>query len=115
VTTAAFGEPGTYGLRLSVNDGASTMTDDLIVTVTGAAAPPRIEAVEYLTGSPATVEIRFSGEPGTYLVQSRDAVDLGAWQTRTEATIPAGGGSQRVAVPIPPGQAAGFYRLSRGP
>ena len=43
-TSARFGAAGTYVLRLTVSDGAATVSDDVTITVTAVNARPRVSA-----------------------------------------------------------------------
>ena len=43
-TSASFGAPGTYVLRLTANDGAATVSDDVTITVTAVNSRPRVSA-----------------------------------------------------------------------
>lgn len=79
VTTATFSAPGTYVLRLTADDGALTGSDDVTVTVSGAATGTGLTGQYYndtgnrsyfttlrLTRTDATVDFNWaSGSPGT--------------------------------------------------
>ena len=71
-TTAGFSTAGAYVLRLSASDGASSVSDDMAVTVNGQVQPP--------SGTSSVLQIRFTAVAGqTYTVQYRDSLSAGGW------------------------------------
>jgi len=80
-TTAGFSTAGTYVLRLTAADGASSVSDDLAVAVNGQVQPPlRIDSVDWSSGTPSVLQIRFTAVAGqTYTVQYRDSLSAGGW------------------------------------
>jgi hypothetical protein len=79
-TTASFSTAGTYALRLTASDGASSVSDDLTVTVNDEAQPLRIESVVWSEGASSVLHIRFTAVAGrSYTVQCRDAFFNGSW------------------------------------
>ncbi|RME93586.1 MAG: hypothetical protein D6766_07915, partial [Verrucomicrobia bacterium] len=114
VTSAVFPEPGVYRLRLTANDGAHVVSDELLVTVEALAVPLRITAFEFEPPGPAGPRLRFTVE-GPAGVQARlltsTNVVQGEW--RLLGTIKLDAGETSVAMP-PPGPAdepARFFRL----
>ena len=86
VTTASFSTAGTYVLRLSVNDGASSASDDVTVTANGQTQPPlAIDSVVWSGGAPGVLHLQFIAVVGqTYTVQFRDSLTVGGWLKLTD-------------------------------
>jgi hypothetical protein len=79
-TTASFSTAGTYALRLTASDGASSVSDDLTVTVNAEAQPLRIESVVWSEGASSVLHIRFTAVAGqSYTVQCRDTLFNATW------------------------------------
>jgi hypothetical protein len=79
-TTASFSTNGTYVLRLTANDGAVSVSDDLVVTVWPSNQPLRVESVVWSAGQPPILSIRFTAVAGlSYTIQYRDSLTAGAW------------------------------------
>jgi len=99
-TTAGFSTAGAYVLRLTANDGASSVSDDLAVTVNGQVqAPLRIDSVDWSSGTSEVLQIRFTAVAGqTYTVQYRDSLSAGGWLKLTDIQKPV---TQTVEVPDP--------------
>jgi hypothetical protein len=115
VTTAAFDQPGAYVLRLSASDGASAVEDEIAVTVKPATAPPQIGAVELRPGPSPTLQLQITASPGTWLLQSRESLGTGTWQTQAELTIPPGGNALTTSAPVLLDRVAVFYRVAAKP
>jgi len=94
-TDAVFSAAGTYVLQFAVNDGASTGTDELTVTVSPGTAEPPVVTV---TGG-ANPVLRFTTQAArSYSVLARERLDTGAWFKVLD--VPAGAGGQMVEVPL---------------
>lgn len=111
VTTATFSEAGDYALRLTVNDGASAASAETTVKVTDPIAV-QIVSAELISAPNVAFRIRFTAPAGKLcVVEYRDSLTEGAWQTLTE--VQAG----RVAGPLESEDAfagdrrARFYRV----
>ena len=105
LTTANFNAPGTYVLRLTVNDGAFSASDDVAVNVVGD-VPPSVSLV-LAPGNPA---LRFTTQAGvSYTVQARADLVAGAWITVQQ--VAAGAGGQVVDVPLGSDGGQKFYRV----
>jgi hypothetical protein len=115
VTSAGFDQAGPYVLRLAANDGAGAVVDELTVTVEAASAPPQIQGFALRPGPPPTLQLQLSASPGTWLLQSRESLGAGAWQTQAELTIPPGGNALTTSVPVLPDRVTVFYRVAARP
>ncbi len=105
LTTADFTAPGTYVLRLTVNDGVFSASDDVAVNVTGD-VPPSVLVV-FTPGNPS---LRFTTEANvSYTVQSRTDLLTGSWITVQQVT--AGAGGQVIDVPLGSDGGQKFYRV----
>lgn len=112
-TTASFTQPGSYTLRLTVNDGSQPASDDLTIVVKEGARPPlRIASAELVGGPPPRLRIRFQAEAGqAYSVQYRDSLTTGDWQTIQDAVTPAAGETAEFIDPAPAEKSNRYYRL----
>lgn len=124
-TTAAFSVAGTYTLRLTANDGASSTSDDVVVTVQAANAAPVVDAGPNRTvvmpaaasldgtlvspGSPGPVTTAWSvaSGPGTVTFGDAAAIDttasfsaVGTYTLRLTATNPTGSSSDTMVVTV---------------
>ena len=115
VTTASFSQPGSYTLRLTVDDGAYPVSDDLTIVVKEGVRPPlRIASAELVGGPPPRLRIRFLAEAGqTYTVQSRDSLAAGDWETLQDVATPAGADTVEFIDPSPAEKSNRYYRLLR--
>jgi hypothetical protein len=113
VTTAAFGAPGDYVLRLAINDGAATAQDDVTVRVSGAPAPAPVIKSAGLSGSPsAEFRLVFESVPGTsYVVEVRASLTEGDWQTLAEVSAEAQSRAVVIADPWESARPSRFYRI----
>ena len=86
-TTAGFSTAGTYVLRLTASDGASSVSDDMTVAVNGQVQPPlHIDSVDWSSGTSSVLQIRFTAVAGqTYTVQYRDSLSAGGWLKLVDA------------------------------
>lgn len=114
ISSAAFEQAGTYVLRLSVSDGASTVTADTVAEVAAAPADVRLESMEVADGSPREFRFRFATEAGaTYEAQYSETLGEGAdWQTLQvwpNVTVR----SLQAVDPIPEAGSDRFYRVLR--
>lgn len=110
-TTASFAQPGEFVLRLTVNDGGRSTSDEVRVTVTGHTAP-QWATMELVDGDVLAVRMGFVAEPGTrYVMQTRGSLTEGNWLTLQEVA-PGAGGRVELTEPVDPGQAARFYRIA---
>lgn len=79
-TSAAFGAPGTYVLRLTANDGAASSSDDVRVIVTPPPTPPAIVSQPsdstVVVGQPAAFTVVAQGTAPLQYQWRRDGVDL---------------------------------------
>lgn len=114
VTDARFALPGTYVLRLTVNDGTASAADEVRITAERGEAPsPVIGSIEVLAGPPRRARIEFGAEAGwRYVVEARSLLTEGAWET--VADLPAGDQPRAVEVeePLPAEGVARFYRVT---
>jgi len=124
-TTAGFSVAGTYTLRLTANDGASSASDDVVVTVQPANAAPTVDAGPNRTvvmpadasldgtllspGYPGPVTTAWSvaSGPGTVTFGNAAAIDTtanfsatGTYTLRLTATNPTGSSSDTVVVTV---------------
>jgi hypothetical protein len=84
-TTASFSTAGTYALRLSANDGALSVSDDLNITVNSQFQPLRIESVAWTGGTASVLYIQFTAVAGqSYTVQYCDALSTAGWLKLTD-------------------------------
>jgi len=86
-TTAGFSTAGTYVLRLTASDGASSVSDDMTVAVNGQVQPPlHIDSVDWSSGTSSVLRVRFTAVAGqTYTVQYRDSLSAGGWLKLVDA------------------------------
>jgi hypothetical protein len=104
-TTAGFGAPGRYVLRLTVNDGAFSASDDVAVNVVGDYSPA--VAVVFL---PGTAALRFTTEADlSYTVQSRSSLLTGGWIS--EVQVSAGAAGRVIDVPLSGDGPQKYYRV----
>jgi hypothetical protein len=97
-TTASFSTAGTYALRLTANDGALSVSDDLTVTVNSQVQPLRIESVAWTGGTSSVLLIHFTAVAGqSYTVQCRDSLSTGSWLKLTD--VPSQDFTRTVDVP----------------
>jgi hypothetical protein len=111
-TSASFSTNGTYVLRLTANDGAAAVSDDLVVTVYPSFLPPRIESSVWSAGPPPSFRITFTALAGlSYTVQYRDSLTTGGWLKL--ADVPAQSTTQSVAIPdaTAPNSSRRYYRI----
>lgn len=112
-TAASFAAPGKYLLRLTVDDGASAVSDDMEVTVAGdVTAPPRIASIELATTPTFAIRIRFQGMAGRrYVVQYRDSLTDSGWRYLTEVQTESGDGLVNLEDPMNGQGASRYYRI----
>src|SRR5439155_3875012 len=80
-----FSTEGTYALRLTASDGASSVSDDLTVMVNSQAQPLRIESVAWSGGTSSVLHIHFTAVAGqSYIVECRDSLSTGSWLKLTD-------------------------------
>jgi CotH protein/lamin tail-like protein/chitobiase/beta-hexosaminidase-like protein/K319-like protein/Fn3 domain-containing protein len=97
-TTATFSSAGAYVLRLTANDGAVPVSDDVSVTVNGGGQPElRVDSIQVTSATPPVVRIGFTAVAGqSYTVQYCDSLTGGIWIRLTD--LPASGSTQIVEV-----------------
>ena len=84
-TTASFSTAGSYTLRLTSRDGASSASDDLTVMVNSQVQLLRIESAAWSAGTSSVLHIRFTAVAGqSYSVQYRDSLGTGSWLKLTD-------------------------------
>lgn len=94
-TTVMFDQGGAYLLRLTVNDGEFTATDELTVTVNGSVTEPPVVTV--VPG--AEPRLRFTAQTGvSYTVRAREAFGAGDWVKVLD--LPAGASGQVIETPL---------------
>jgi hypothetical protein len=110
-TTVAFSAQGSYVLRLSASDGASSVSDDVIVTTTGASQPSvHIDAVEYVSGATPMVKLTLTIDgPLTCTVQYRDSLADGQWSKLTD--LQPGNAATLGVLDMNPSSSARYYRV----
>jgi hypothetical protein len=112
-TTASFSTAGTYVLRLTASDSASSASDDLTVTVNGQVQPPfGIDSVGLVPGASPLLRLRFTAIAGqTYTVQTRSSLTSGAWSNLTNVLAQTTTQPVEITDPIPPAATQRFYRV----
>ena len=112
-TTASFEASGSYTLRLTATDGASSVHDDLVVNVDASPIEPaRWESVAIVPGIEPILRLRSSGVAHqAYAVEVSDGFPGSGW--RLLQTIPAGLAPIEIEVvdPLDTAKSARFYRL----
>lgn len=114
ITRVIFPEPGTYRLRLSADDGAHAVSDEVLVTVEPLAVPLRITGLDIEPPGPVGPRLRFTiqGPAGLQVrLLTRTNLFEGDWELLE--TIDLGTGENTIALP-PPGpmeEPARFFRL----
>jgi hypothetical protein len=112
ITEATFSEPGEYRLRLSANDGAHAVSDEVTVTVAEAAPPLQFEGIKFHPGKPPQLTLQISGPAGAKVqVQSRKQLGTGTWETVQEILLPDDHSLATVVLTVDPGKATCFYRV----
>jgi hypothetical protein len=112
-TTASFSTNGTYVLRLSASDGASTSANYVIVTAYTEPPPLRIDAVERLKGPPPTMHLIFTAIAGVhYTVQYRDSLASGVWATLADVATQPVTQSIEIFDPGTPASGSRYYRIT---
>jgi hypothetical protein len=113
VTQASFSAAGNYVLRLTAADGATSVIDDVAVTVEAGVQPPlRIESVAWASGTSSILHLYFTAVAGqTYTVQCRDSLSIGSWQKLSD--VPGQPVTQTVQVSdaTVAGSATRYYRI----
>ncbi len=111
ITAARFSRAGDYVLRLTADDGASTATDEINVTVTGS-IEIRLEAVELITEAELALRFRFVAAAGVkYIIESCDSLTGGDWERLRDINGPAADQMLEIIVPIDPDRESRFYRI----
>jgi hypothetical protein len=112
-TTASFDAPGSYTLRFTATDGASSVHDDLIVNADASPiVPARWDSATIVPGPEPILRLRFSGAAHqAYAVEINDRLPGTGW--RLLQSIPAGSAPIEIEVvdPLDTAQSARFYRL----
>jgi hypothetical protein len=112
ITDATFGEPGAYRLRLTANDGATAVSDEVRITIEAAPPPLRFEHIAFHPGKPPKLILKISGPAGAKVrLQSRKQFGAGAWETVRDLQIPPGHTPATVEIPVTPGETSRFYRV----
>lgn len=112
-TSAVFSQPGQYILRLTANDGASVVSDDVTVTVTGSTAPPPVVQSLTISGaSEPTVTFGFTVTAGCrYRIECRDSLSEGNWETLQTYPVQAESGVILVSDVMAPDRPSRYYRV----
>ncbi len=115
VTTATFEAPGTYVLRLTATDSATSVSDEVTVAIDGGTVPPVVQAFHFGTDPAVTWRLTFSGTAGSYSVFQTEELGSEVWSVVATATIAAGQSTATAAIPYDPAVPIRFYRVERNP
>ena len=112
-TGAIFSESGEYLLRLTVNDGALSGTDDVrIVLASQPAVEPKFENIEVISDPGLAVRLRFIAAAQTaYILQCRDSLTEGDWQKLKDIAAEPAKHAVEISDPVPAERPSRFYRL----
>ena len=94
LTAVSFSAAGRYVLRLTLNDGALSASDDVTVDVTGGELPPAV-----VVSSGQNPALAFTTEVGrSYTVQAREDLVAGQWVTIQQ--VPVSKTAQVIQIPL---------------
>lgn len=112
ISDAVFSLAGEYRLRLTAGDGESVVSDDTLVTVEPAAAPPRILAIDLAPDGQPGMSLLVDGPAGAeVIVQTRELLDQGGWEEAGRVTLGGAEAPTALDLDLDAQEASRFFRL----